>query len=156
MNDSTLHSRIQNLSESLKQTRQSIIRLSKLPSQTGPSKDSQFCTELSAEIHQSLKEQEEHYELFKQEAEDITNSASWSRRRDITNSARDREKDDIASFTASLGDDLKMYDTFLWTHRDGISAAQVHINSKLTILDWVERVHNSAKPNCKQEETQKL
>ena len=114
MNSPTLLSRLQPLFESLKQTQQLITRLSKLPSQIGSSPASpdegDARVELSAEIHQSLKEQEEEFELIRQEAEDITSSASWRRRSDSTNSEREREKSELAGLVTRFGEDLKMYD----------------------------------------------
>ncbi len=115
MSAQNISSRLTTLFNSLKQTQQLITRLSKLPAQPGASpsnpEDGDVRVELSAEIHQSLKEQEEDYELVRQEAEDLTNSSSWSsaaRRRD---SGRERERTDLASQVTRLGEGLKMYHT---------------------------------------------
>lgn len=114
MNAKALHVRLTPLFESLKQTQQLITRLSKLPAQPGSSpsnpEEGDARVELSAEIHQSLKEQEEDFELLRQEVEDQTNTSSWSasaRRRD---SGRDREKTDLSTLVTRLGEDLKTYD----------------------------------------------
>ena len=64
--------------------------------------------ELSAEIHQSLKEQEEDFELLRQEVEDQTNTSSWSssaRRRD---SGKNSQRRDLAAQVTRLSEDLKM------------------------------------------------
>lgn len=112
MNAQALQARLTPLFDSLKQTQQLITRLSKLPSTPGSSpsnlEEGDARVELSAEIHQSLKEQEEDFELLRQEVEDQTNSSSWAsnaRRRD---SGREREKTDLAAQVARLGEDLKM------------------------------------------------
>lgn len=112
MSAQTIQGRITTLFESLKQTKQLIIRLSKFPSQPGSSPsnpdEGDARVELSTEIHQSLKEQEEDFELLRQEAEDQTSSSSWpsaARRRD---SVRDRERVDLAGQVTRLGEDLKM------------------------------------------------
>ena len=109
-----LQLRLRNLFESLKQTQQLINRLSKLPSQPGstPSnpEEGDARVELSAEIHQSLKEQEEEFELLRQEAEDQTNSSSWSFTKAREDRGQEKETADLASQVARLGEDLKMYD----------------------------------------------
>lgn len=122
MNAQALNARLTPLFESLKQNQQLITRLSKLPAQPGSSppnpEEGDARVKLSAEIHQSLKEQEEDFELLRQEVEDQTNTSSWSagaRRRD---SARDREKTDLATQVTRLGEDLKMYDYNIFTRRD--------------------------------------
>jgi len=116
MKAQALHARLIPLFESLKQNQQLITRLSKLPAQPGSSPsnpgEGDARVELSAEIHQGLKEQEEDFELLRQEVEDQTNTSSWSasaRRRD---SGRDREKTDLATQVTRLGEDLKMYASF--------------------------------------------
>ena len=112
MNAQALQARLTPLFDSLKQTQQLITRLSKLPYTPGSSpsnlEEGDARVELSAEIHQSLKEQEEDFELLRQEVEDQTNSSSWAsnaRRRD---SGREREKTDLAAQVTRLGEDLKM------------------------------------------------
>lgn len=111
MNAQALQARLTPLFDSLKQTQQLITRLSKLPSSAGSSPsnlEGDARVELSADIHQSLKEQEEDFELLRQEVEDQTNSSSWAsnaRRRD---SGREREKTDLTAQVTRLGEDLKM------------------------------------------------
>ena len=61
--------------------------------------------ELSAEIHESLKQLEEELELVKQEVEELTaGTVSSARRRD---SEKDRERSRLAVQVARLGEDLK-------------------------------------------------
>ena len=112
MSTQALNARLTTLFESLKQTQQLITRLSKFPAQPGstPSNvdEGDARVELGAEIHQSLKEQEEEFELLRQEVEDQTNTSSWSssaRRRD---SAKDSQRTDLAAQITRLGEDLKM------------------------------------------------
>ena len=112
MSTQALNARLIPLFESLKQTQQLITQLSKSPAQPGSSSsnpdEGDARLELGAEIHQSLKEQEEDFELLRQEVEDQTNTSSWSssaRRRD---SAKDGERTDLAAQVTRLGEDLKM------------------------------------------------
>ena len=114
MNTAALQARLQPLFESLKRTQQLIARLSKLPAQPGfllNDSNGESRDELSDEIHQSLKEQEDEFDLIQQEAEDLTGSSSWARRKDSGSShSRERERADLASLVTRLGEDLKMYD----------------------------------------------
>lgn len=112
MTTHALNARLTPLFESLKQTQQLITRLSKFPAQPGASPSSpdegDARVELSAEIHQSLKEQEEDFELLRQEVEDQINTSSWSssaRRRD---NEKDSQRANLAAQIARLGEDLKM------------------------------------------------
>ena len=112
MSTQALDARLSSLVESLRQTQQLITRLSKFPAQPGSSPpnldEGDPRVELGAEIHQSLKEQEEDFELLRQEIEDQTNTSSWSssaRRRD---SVKESQRTDLAGQTARLGEDLKM------------------------------------------------
>ena len=117
MNSQLLNARLAPLFDSLRQTQQLITRLSKLSAQPGStlsnSEEGDVRVELSTEIHQSLKEQEEDFELLRQEVEDLTNNSSWgatSRRRD-SGRERQRGKSDLAAQVTRLGEDLKMYST---------------------------------------------
>ena len=104
-----LGSRLKTLSEVHRETSQLIARLSKLPIQPGStSSNPDARVELSSEIHQRLKEEDEELELLKQEAEDITSGSSWgsaARRRD---SEKDRERIGLVSQVERLGEDLKL------------------------------------------------
>ena len=116
MSVQSLQARLKPLSDALKQTQQLIGHLSKLPTQLGASPsnpdEGDARVELSAEIHQSLKEQEEDFELLRQEAEDQTNSLGWPSAARPRNSWKAREKTDLAAQVARLGEDLKMYVEF--------------------------------------------
>ena len=113
MSTQALNARLTSLFESLKQTQHLITRLSKFPAQPGSSSSNNLDegdarVELGAEIHQSLKEQEEEFELLRQEVEDQTDTSSRSssaRRRD---SVKDSQKTDLAAQVTRLGEDLKM------------------------------------------------
>ena len=111
MNTQSLNLRLQSLSDTHRQTVQLTSRLSKLPAQPGSSPLNPDAAdarqELSAEIHQSLKEQDEGLELLRQEIEDQTNTVSWTSaaRRD---SERERDRTGLAAQVARLGENLKM------------------------------------------------
>ncbi|KAL9014927.1 MAG: hypothetical protein Q9173_000432 [Seirophora scorigena] len=112
MNIPNLTDRLQTINEAYKQTLHLIHRLSKLPATPGSSsldpEAADARLELSAEIHQSLKEQEEEFELLRQEVDDQTGTASWTssaRRRD---SERERERTALAAQVARLGEDQKL------------------------------------------------
>ena len=112
MTAQALNARLTPLFDSLKQTQQLINRLSKFPAHPGASPSSSnegdAVVELSAEIHQTLKEQEEEFELLRQEVEDQTNTSGWlssTRRRD---SAKDTQRTDLAAQITRLGEDLKL------------------------------------------------
>ena len=107
-----LGSRLKTLSEVHRETSQLIARLSKLPLQPGSTSltpdNADARVELSSDIHQRLKEEDEELELLKQEAEDITSGSSWgstARRRD---SEKDRERIGLVSQVERLGEDLKL------------------------------------------------
>ena len=119
MNAQALQARLTPLFDSLKQTQQLITRLSKLPATPGSSpsnsEEADARVELSAEIHQSLKEQEEEFELLRQEVEDQTNTSSWSSNARRKDSGKEREKTDLAAQVTRLGEDLKMYRLYAHT-----------------------------------------
>ena len=109
MTTSSLSARLTTLSDSNKAILQLVHRLSKLSFQPGSlplnSDEGDVRVELSAEIHESLKQLEEELELVKQEAEELTAGAvSSARRRD---GERDRERSRLAVQVARLGEDLK-------------------------------------------------
>ncbi|KAL8961515.1 MAG: hypothetical protein Q9193_001936 [Seirophora villosa] len=112
MNIPNLTDRLQTIHDAHKQTLHLIHRLSKLPATPGSSsldpEAADARLELSAEIHQNLKEQEEEFELLQQEVDDQTGTASWTssaRRRD---SERERERTALAAQVARLGEDQKL------------------------------------------------
>lgn len=109
----TLNARLIPLFDSLKQTQRLITQLSKLSAQPGSTsadpEEGDARLELGAEIHHSLKEQEEEFELLRQEFEHYTNTSNrgaTARRRD---SGRETEKADLAAQVTRLGEDLKTY-----------------------------------------------
>ena len=113
MTSQELSVRLQSLSEAYRETLGLISRLSKLPTQPGgttsPTPDGAETTvELSAVIHQSLKEQEEEFEIVRQEVEDLTNSggrAPAGRRRD---SEKGRERLEFITRVERLSEDQKL------------------------------------------------
>lgn len=116
MASQSLSARLQALQDTYKSTLTLIQRLQKLPSTPGTftSSDSDPRLELSSEIHQSLKEQENDLEVLRQEVEDATTNytggyiGSGSVRR--RNSEQVAERQRAAAMVAKLGEDLKMYD----------------------------------------------
>ncbi|KAL8656132.1 MAG: hypothetical protein Q9210_000458 [Variospora velana] len=111
MNIHNLTGRLQTIYDVHKQTLHLIHRLSKLPATPGSSfldpEAGDARLELSAEIHQTLKEQEEEFELLRQEVEDQTNTASWTSSARRRNSERERERTGLAAQVARLGEDQK-------------------------------------------------
>ena len=113
MNARASEARLTTLFESLKQIQQLITRLSKLPAQPGSSPanpdEGDARIELGAEIHQRLKEQEEDFELIRQEIEDQTTTSSWSSAGRPRNSGRGSADADLAAQVTRFGEDLKTY-----------------------------------------------
>lgn len=106
-----LNARLAPLFDAHKQTVHLIHRLFKLPAQPGSTllnpDASDARVELSAEIHQNLKDQEEEFELLRQEVEDQTDRGSWTsaaRRRD---SEVDTERTALAAQITRLGENLR-------------------------------------------------
>jgi len=104
-----LTTRLNTVSESSKAVLQLIQRLSKLDFQPGSiplvSDEGNARLELSAEIHDTLKQLEEELELLRQEVEDvISRPASSLRRRD---SARENDSSRLVVLLARLTEDLK-------------------------------------------------
>ncbi|KAF2786756.1 Sec20-domain-containing protein [Melanomma pulvis-pyrius CBS 109.77] len=104
-----LTSRLNIVSESNKSILQLIHRLSKLDFQPGAvplnAEEGDVRLELSAEIHESLKQLEEELELLRQEVEEIIQRpGSTLRRRDST---RENETSRLAVLLARLTEDLK-------------------------------------------------
>lgn len=115
MASQSLSARLQALADTYKNTLILIRRLQKLPSTPGTfsNSDSDPRLELSSEIHQSLKEQEDELETLRQEVDYATTNFSGGyigggslRRR---NSEQVRENERVAAMFAKLGEDLKMY-----------------------------------------------
>lgn len=98
MTSTTLHSRIVSLTDARKTTHGLIHRLSRLPAQPGID-NSEVRAELSGEIHQLLKEQEEELELLRQEVEDFTVGRDPE---------REAEKARLEIGVQRLGEDLRL------------------------------------------------
>lgn len=115
MASQSLSARLQALADTYKNTLTLIQRLQRLPSTPGAfsNTESDPRLELSSEIHQSLKEQEDELETLRQEIDDSTTSNFMGgyvgggsvRRR---NSEQLRERERVAALVAKLGEDLKM------------------------------------------------
>lgn len=101
MNTSRFNARIMSVCDSYKKTNQLIQRLSKLPA----SDTHDARVELSAEIHQNLNEQEEDFELLRQEFEDHAGWENWAVRR--RGSGIDPERTAFAAHITRLGEDLR-------------------------------------------------
>lgn len=110
MSSRSLPSRITPLTDSLKEIQHLNTRLSILGTTPGSTptnpEEGDTRVELAEEIHQSLKELEEEFELVRQEVEDQTNTSSFTRRRD---SERERERANLAALVTRLGGDLKSW-----------------------------------------------
>ena len=113
MNVHVSEARLTTLFESLKQIQQLITRLSKLPAQPGSSPanpdEGDARIELGAEIHQRLKDQEEDFEVIRQEVADQTATSSWSSAGRPRNSGRGSADADLAAQVTRFGEDLKTY-----------------------------------------------
>ncbi|KAL8842408.1 MAG: hypothetical protein Q9170_000536 [Blastenia crenularia] len=112
MSVQSLRARLQPLQDAYNQTIHLIHRLSKLSAVPGSSsldpEAADTRLELSTEIHQSLKEQEEELELLRQEVEDQTNTAGWASGARRRNSEKQSERTDLAAQVARLGEDQKL------------------------------------------------
>jgi protein transport protein SEC20 len=104
----SLSARCASLSEANKTVSTLIQRLGKLNFQPGSvpldGEEGDVRAELSSEIHESLKQQEEELELLKQEAEDYSQSSGNALRR--RNSERDREKTRLSIQLVRIGEDI--------------------------------------------------
>ncbi|KAI9795813.1 MAG: hypothetical protein M1835_005135 [Candelina submexicana] len=112
MNYQPLSQRLNALVEAQRATLHLISRLSKLPTHIGSSGpqgiDADARVELSSEIHQNLKEQEEALELLRQEIEDLS-ASSFSATPEGRSRGTDREGDKarLVAQVSRLGEDLK-------------------------------------------------
>ncbi|KAL8796072.1 MAG: hypothetical protein Q9182_007439 [Xanthomendoza sp. 2 TL-2023] len=107
-----LSARLQLLIDSHKQTLHQIHRLSKSAAAPGLSSLDPEAggarLELSIEIHQSLKEQQEVFDLLHREVEDQINTAGWTSSARRRFSRNEKERTDLAAQIARLGEDLKL------------------------------------------------
>jgi len=105
----SLSSRLDALAEELRTALQLSNRLAQLSFQPGSiplEGEGDVRTELSADIHERLKRQEEDFELLKQEVADYAGAARPSQRRE---NERTLEKSRLHIQVARLGEDLKQY-----------------------------------------------
>ena len=148
MTTQELNSRLKSLSEALREASSLITKLSKLSAPSNSSSphpgEAESRVELSAEVHQSLKEQEEDYDLLKQEVEDLDSGGSWASGARRRESEKDRERITLLTQLERLGEDLK-----LWV--DSL------LSSNLLLIDLSEEhAPNSARLNCRLNATKKL
>ena len=109
MTTQEISTRLKSLSDSNRDISQLISKLSKLSSSSEAGIDeSEVRVELSSEIHQSLKELEEDFELVRQEAEEVANSASWSSGARRKEGEKERDRVNIITQTERLKEDLKL------------------------------------------------
>ncbi|GME22436.1 sec20 domain protein [Neofusicoccum parvum] len=106
---SSLATRLASLSDQNKQTVQLIHRLAKLQFQPGSTpldgEEGDVRVELSSEIHDSLKLQEEELELLRQEVDEITTGGALGSK--TKDSERERDKSRLSIQVARLGEDFK-------------------------------------------------
>ncbi|KAI4263457.1 MAG: hypothetical protein L6R42_001400 [Xanthoria sp. 1 TBL-2021] len=104
-----VNARLQPLNDAHRQTIQLIHRLSKHSVPLGSSPlNPDVRLELSTEIHQNLKEQEEELELLRQEVEDQAISTGWTSSARRRNSGKEREHTETIAQVARLAEDLKL------------------------------------------------
>jgi len=107
----SLSTRLDALADTLKTTRQLVNRLAKLGFQPGStpleSEEGDVRAELSSDIHESLKQQEEDLELLKEEVADLVGPERPSQSK--RESERDRAKSRLSVQVIRLGEDLKQY-----------------------------------------------
>ena len=112
MNTSSIQDRLTALTESLKQLQQLITHLSRLSSQLDTAdarlEEATLRRELAEEIHQSLEEQEEGFELLRQDAEDYANKSTWSPSAWTSDEVRNGQKFELAARVSKLGEDQRM------------------------------------------------
>jgi len=109
MTTTGLANRLSALLDANKTTVQLTNRLAKINFQPGStplnSEEGDVRIELSDEIHSSLKQQEEEFELLRQEAEDFASGQAQSKRSD---SEKEREKARVSVLVARVGEDLRL------------------------------------------------
>ena len=110
MSIQTVSANLAALSDSIKITFQLINRLSKLtfqPASTPLDEAGDVRLELAQDIREHLKQNDDHLDTLRQEADDLINvTAAAHRRRD---SIKDRERARIAAQVARLEEELKQY-----------------------------------------------
>ncbi|KAL8999725.1 MAG: hypothetical protein Q9169_001542 [Polycauliona sp. 2 TL-2023] len=102
-----VNDRLQPLNDAHKRTIQLIHRLSKHSIPPGSSSlNSDVRLQLSTDIHQTLKEQEEELELLRQEVDDQAITTAWTSSARQRNGGKEREHADIVAQLARLAEDL--------------------------------------------------
>ncbi len=103
--------RLKAISDASSSVSKLIARLAKVATADAPAEEPDARTELSAEIHQTLKELDEEFELAKQEAEDLIGAGGWTATSRRGTSERDRDRDRVSVVTQveRVGDELKLY-----------------------------------------------
>ncbi|KAK4565329.1 Protein transport protein sec20 [Recurvomyces mirabilis] len=107
MSLASLTTQLNQLTETLKQTNTLITNLSKLSFQPGSEPldaENTVRIELAQDIHDSLKQLEEDFDLLKQESDDLSTISASHKRRD---SARDTERLRFSAQVARTGEDLR-------------------------------------------------
>ena len=103
--------RLAALFEAHKQTVHLISRLAKLPSHPGSgaldSESADARLELGSEIHQSLKEQEEDFEILRQEVDDLTINIGWTSAARARDTEKQKDRTDLATQVTRLGENLR-------------------------------------------------
>lgn len=111
MRKQKLSARLVSLFDAHKQTVHLIHRLFKLSAQPASSPlisdTGDVRIEFSAEIHQNLKEQEEEFELLRQEVEDQTDRGSWTSAVRQRDSEVNKERTELAAQITRFGEDLR-------------------------------------------------
>ena len=103
-----VHVSLRQLNDAHKQTVQLIHRLGRHSVPLGSNAlNSNVRLELSIEIHQNLKDQEEELELLRQEIDDQTVHTAWTTSLRKRNGAKQRDYTDVVAELARLAEDLK-------------------------------------------------
>ncbi|KAL8876282.1 MAG: hypothetical protein Q9198_005497 [Flavoplaca austrocitrina] len=103
-----VHVSLRQLNDAHKQTVQLIHRLGRHSVPLGSNAlNSNVRLELSTEIHQNLKDQEEELELLRQEIDDQTVHTAWTTSLRKRNGAKQRDYTDVVAELARLAEDLK-------------------------------------------------
>lgn len=107
----SLETRLNTLHEAHKTTLQLITRLSNLKFQPGSlpgtNEGGDVRTELTSEIHESLKKEDEELEILRQEVQDVTSLDHSAAARRDTEKSKDQAR--LAVQIARLGEDFKKY-----------------------------------------------
>ena len=122
MTSHDLNARLKSLFESNRGVSHLTTKLLKFSVSNDPQSDNEARIELSAEIHQRLKELEEDFELVKQEAEVVVGGGD--RKRDT---AKERERVTIVTQVERLAEDLKLLvvQSYGWMYANAIARSRL-------------------------------